>query len=50
MSVPCGFDREGLPIGVQIVGPREREDLVLAAGYAYQQVTDWHCRHPELAL
>jgi aspartyl-tRNA(Asn)/glutamyl-tRNA(Gln) amidotransferase subunit A len=48
MSVPCGFDRDGLPIGVQIVGPREREDLVLAAGHAYQQVTDWHCRHPSL--
>jgi aspartyl-tRNA(Asn)/glutamyl-tRNA(Gln) amidotransferase subunit A len=50
MSVPCGFDRDGLPVGVQIIGPREREDLVLAAGHAYQQVTDWHRRHPPAAL
>jgi aspartyl-tRNA(Asn)/glutamyl-tRNA(Gln) amidotransferase subunit A len=46
MSVPCGFSRDGLPIGLQLVGPMHREDLVLRAAQAFQQATDHHLRQP----
>lgn len=48
MSVPCGFSSGGLPIGLQLVGPMQREDLVLRAAHAYQQETDHHLRRPPL--
>ncbi|MBK5105088.1 MAG: amidase, partial [Burkholderiales bacterium] len=48
MSVPCGFSKDGLPIGLQLVGPMQREDLVLRAAYAYQQATEHHLRRPPL--
>jgi aspartyl-tRNA(Asn)/glutamyl-tRNA(Gln) amidotransferase subunit A len=35
-SVPCGFDEQGLPVGLQIVGPQHRDDLVLRAAHAYE--------------
>jgi aspartyl-tRNA(Asn)/glutamyl-tRNA(Gln) amidotransferase subunit A len=44
-SVPCGF-ADGLPVGLQIVGPRHADNAVLAAAHAYQQATDWHTRRP----
>jgi aspartyl-tRNA(Asn)/glutamyl-tRNA(Gln) amidotransferase subunit A len=42
ISVPCGFTHSGLPIGLQIVGPHWREDLVLRVAHAYEQATAWH--------
>jgi aspartyl-tRNA(Asn)/glutamyl-tRNA(Gln) amidotransferase subunit A len=48
LSVPCGFDAHGLPIGMQLAGPRWSEPLLLRAGHAYQSVTDWHLRRPAL--
>ena len=48
LSLPCGFDDQGLPIGLQIIGNVLREDLVLQAAYAYEQATDWHTRSPNL--
>ncbi len=48
LSLPCGFDNQGLPIGLQILGNVLREDLVLQAAYAYEQATDWHTRSPNL--
>jgi aspartyl-tRNA(Asn)/glutamyl-tRNA(Gln) amidotransferase subunit A len=48
MSIPCGFSADGLPIGLQLVGPMHREDLVLRAAHAYQQATDHHLRRPAL--
>jgi aspartyl-tRNA(Asn)/glutamyl-tRNA(Gln) amidotransferase subunit A len=48
LSLPCGFDRQGLPIGLQIIGNVLREDLVLQAAYAYEQSTSWHERTPNL--
>lgn len=45
-SVPCGFTRKGLPIGLQIVGPRHSDAAVLAAAHAFQSSTDWHLRRP----
>jgi len=48
LSVPCGFSREGLPIGLQIVSGAWREADVLNAGHAFEQATDWHTRHPRI--
>jgi aspartyl-tRNA(Asn)/glutamyl-tRNA(Gln) amidotransferase subunit A len=46
MSVPCGFDATGLPIGLQLIGkPFDEATLFRVAG-AYQGATDWHCRKP----
>ncbi len=44
ISVPCGFTREGMPIGLQIAGPAFSESRVLALAHAYQQLTGWHTR------
>ena len=49
ISVPCGFSRYGLPIGIQISGPRLGEMPVLALAHAYEQATEWHERQPRLA-
>jgi len=46
VSVPCGFTKSGLPIGLQIAGPYWREGLMLRLARAYEQATDWHTRHP----
>ena len=48
ISIPCGFSKEGLPIGLQIAGPLFSESSVLALAHAYQQETDWHKRRPGL--
>jgi aspartyl-tRNA(Asn)/glutamyl-tRNA(Gln) amidotransferase subunit A len=48
MSIPCGFTKEGMPIGMQLVGPHVSEQLLFKVGHAYQQATDWHMRHPKL--
>jgi aspartyl-tRNA(Asn)/glutamyl-tRNA(Gln) amidotransferase subunit A len=49
ISVPCGFSRAGLPIGIQISGPRLGELPVLALAHAYEQATDWHERQPPIS-
>jgi aspartyl-tRNA(Asn)/glutamyl-tRNA(Gln) amidotransferase subunit A len=46
ISVPCGFDPNGLPIGLQLAGRPFAEARVLTAGDAYQRETDWHARLP----
>ncbi|MEQ1949321.1 MAG: amidase [Bryobacteraceae bacterium] len=46
ITVPCGFTKGGLPIGLQIAGPNFAESRVLALAHAYQQMTDWHKRRP----
>ncbi len=48
ISVPCGFDAQGLPIGLQIIGPAFGEERILRVAHAYQQATDWHECHPTL--
>jgi aspartyl-tRNA(Asn)/glutamyl-tRNA(Gln) amidotransferase subunit A len=49
ISVPCGFTRAGLPIGMQIIGPRLGEARVLALAHAYEQGSEWQRREPPLA-
>jgi aspartyl-tRNA(Asn)/glutamyl-tRNA(Gln) amidotransferase subunit A len=46
LSVPCGFDAAGLPVGLQLMGPHFAEGLLLGAAHRYQQATDWHKRVP----
>ena len=48
ISLPCGFNSAGLPLGFQLIGRDFSEDLLLRAGHAYQQETDWHRRHPAM--
>lgn len=48
MSLPCGFDEDGMPIGMQLIGNVLREDLLFEVGYAYEQSTDWHKHKPKL--
>ena len=48
ISIPCGFTRAGLPIGLQIAGPHWGEALLLRAAQAYEQATEWHKRRPEI--
>jgi aspartyl-tRNA(Asn)/glutamyl-tRNA(Gln) amidotransferase subunit A len=48
ISIPCGFTRDGLPVGLQIVGPPYQEADLLAIAHAYEQGHDWHTRHPSL--
>ncbi|CDN09755.1 MAG: Asp-tRNA(Asn)/Glu-tRNA(Gln) amidotransferase subunit GatA [Richelia sp.] len=48
LSVPCGFDDKGLPIGLQLISNALREDLLFQVAYAYEQSTDWHLRKPQL--
>jgi aspartyl-tRNA(Asn)/glutamyl-tRNA(Gln) amidotransferase subunit A len=50
VSVPCGFDSRGLPIGFQIQGRPFAEAKVLKVAHAYQQDTDWHERVPGLSV
>ncbi len=48
MSVPCGFDTDGMPIGLQLISNVLREDLLFEVGHAYEQATDWHKTSPKL--
>ena len=48
LSLPCGFDTEGLPISLQLIGQAFGEETVLQAGYAYEQATEWHTARPPI--
>ncbi len=48
ISIPCGFDNKGMPIGLQLIGNVLREDLLLQAAHVYEQSTEWHKRSPQL--
>jgi aspartyl-tRNA(Asn)/glutamyl-tRNA(Gln) amidotransferase subunit A len=49
ISIPCGFTREGLPVGMQLMAPRWGEARLLAIALAYEEATEWHDRHPNLS-
>ncbi len=46
MSIPCGFDSRGLPVGLQVIGNHFSEARMLNAAHQYQKATDWHLRVP----
>jgi len=48
LSIPCGFDSQGLPIGMQLIANVLREDQLLHTAYAYEQATQWHKKCPDL--
>ena len=47
LSIPCGFTKDGLPIGLQLAAAPWREALLLRAARAYEAATNWHERHPQ---
>jgi aspartyl-tRNA(Asn)/glutamyl-tRNA(Gln) amidotransferase subunit A len=47
ISLPCGFDESGLPIGLQVMGRAFDEATVLHVAYAYEQATEWHRHRPQ---
>ncbi len=49
LSVPCGFDAQGLPVGLQLMGNYFAEALLLGAAHQYQRAADWHRRVPKEA-
>jgi aspartyl-tRNA(Asn)/glutamyl-tRNA(Gln) amidotransferase subunit A len=48
ISIPCGFTSEGLPVGLQLMGPRWGEARLLSIALAYEEATEWHKRRPSL--
>lgn len=48
ISIPCGFTKTMMPVGVQLIGPRLSEQLLFKVGHAYQQYTDWHKKYPKI--
>lgn len=48
ISIPCGFDKTGLPIGLQIIAPQKREDLVYQIAKQFELNTDYHAKKPRL--
>jgi len=49
ISIPCGFTRAGLPIGLQLIGAHWSEARLLAIALAYEDATEWHKQHPKLS-
>ncbi|VXC86418.1 Glutamyl-tRNA(Gln) amidotransferase subunit A [Burkholderia sp. 8Y] len=48
LNVPCGFDSGGLPVGMQVIGAPFSESRLFSVGHAFQSVTDFHSRRPDL--
>jgi aspartyl-tRNA(Asn)/glutamyl-tRNA(Gln) amidotransferase subunit A len=46
ISVPCGFSRKGLPIGLQLIGRAFEEETLLRAAHAYEQSAQWYVKKP----
>jgi aspartyl-tRNA(Asn)/glutamyl-tRNA(Gln) amidotransferase subunit A len=48
ISIPCGFTTDNLPVGLQIIGKHFDEESILKIAYAYEQLTEWHRKRPNL--
>jgi aspartyl-tRNA(Asn)/glutamyl-tRNA(Gln) amidotransferase subunit A len=48
ISIPCGFSKSGLPIGLQLMGRAFDEEMLLRISYTYEQNTEWHLKKPNL--
>jgi len=48
ISVPCGFSKAGLPIGLQLIGRPFEEETLLRAAHAYEQATTWRAKKPNI--
>ncbi|MCM8786819.1 MAG: Asp-tRNA(Asn)/Glu-tRNA(Gln) amidotransferase subunit GatA [Candidatus Omnitrophica bacterium] len=49
VSFPCGFNKQGLPIGAQLIGKEFNEEILLRLGFSYQSITDYHKKIPKIA-
>jgi aspartyl-tRNA(Asn)/glutamyl-tRNA(Gln) amidotransferase subunit A len=49
LSLPCGFTKAGLPIGMQLIAKPFAEETLFRVAHAYEQATEWHQREPEIA-
>ena len=50
MSIPCGFSKDGLPIGLQILAKAFDEETIFRAAYTFEQSTDFHTKKPKIAV
>lgn len=50
MSLPCGFDKQGLPVGLEIFAPALGEETMLRAAYQFEQATGFHLQNPEIRV
>jgi aspartyl-tRNA(Asn)/glutamyl-tRNA(Gln) amidotransferase subunit A len=48
ISIPCGFTRDGLPVGLQLIGRAFDEATLLRIAFSYESANDWRARHPNL--
>jgi aspartyl-tRNA(Asn)/glutamyl-tRNA(Gln) amidotransferase subunit A len=48
ISIPCGFDKEGLPIGLQLLAKPFGEETIFRTAYSYEQNTGWHLKEPKI--
>jgi len=48
ISIPCGFSKEGLPIGLQLLAPSFQEEKLIHGAYAFEQATEFHLKKPKL--
>ena len=48
LSLPCGFDRDGMPVGMQVIGKRFDETTILRLAHHYEQATEWHKKKPRI--
>lgn len=48
LALPCGFTKDKLPVGLQLIGPRWGETELFVVGEQYQKITNWHCQKPKL--
>lgn len=48
VTLPNGFDAQGMPLSMQFVGAHLSEAVVLRAAHAFQSASDWHCKHPKI--
>jgi aspartyl-tRNA(Asn)/glutamyl-tRNA(Gln) amidotransferase subunit A len=48
ISVPCGFTRDGLPVGLQLIGRAFDETTLLRIAFSYERANDWRGRHPPI--
>lgn len=48
ISVPCGFDEEGMPVGLQIMAKQYDEETLLRVAYTFEEATEFHERRPEI--
>lgn len=46
ISIPCGFDKNGLPIGLQLIADHLNEHILIKAAYTFQEATDYHTKNP----